>query len=188
MDLQTRMQHWASLIELVPATVGAEINYKFWRSKKRLARNITKGQIGCYESHVRVWQMIVDRNLPSALILEDDANIEYTQTTVDRLREVLHELNTLVDWDVFYVGNIGLHPIREKITQHINRPSGWEGLYTYLITQRGARRLLQAAFPISMAVDIFVGDQAAKGNIQILSMNPPLNFVVPVQSDTDVRI
>lgn len=187
-DLQQRMKRWASLVSLVPATDGSKVNYKFWKSRKRLAKNITKGQIGCYESHCRIWQRIVDENLPHALVLEDDANIVYAQQTVDRLNECLHELETLHDWDLLYIGNIGLHPVREKLTKHINRPSGWEGLYTYYLTQAGARKLLRNAFPIWMAVDIYVGDQAKKGNIKTLSLDPPLNFVVPVQSDTDIRI
>jgi hypothetical protein len=121
-------------------------------------------------------------------VLEDDADITYTQDTVNRLNMVLDELKTVSDWDVLYIGNIGLHPIKRTVTAHLNEPSGWEGLYTYFITQAGARKLLRNAFPIAKPVDIYVGDEARKGNVRLLAMSPPLNFVVPVKSDTDVKI
>lgn len=187
-DLQTRMRRWSSLVQLVPATDGSKVTYKVWRKQGRLVSGLTRGQIGCYESHARIWNRIVQSNLPHALVLEDDADISYSQETVNKLNTMLDELQTQHDWDVLYVGNIGLHPIKRKVTPHLNEPSGWEGLYTYFITQAGARKLLKNAFPIAKPVDIFVGDEARKGNLKLLAMSPPLNFVVPVKSDTDVKI
>jgi len=172
----------------MPATEGTKIELTKWRKTNRLAtEELTRGQIGCYESHVRVWQQIVDERLSSALVLEDDADIQYSQSTVDRLREMLRELKTVGSWDVVYIGNLGLHPIKQLITAHLNEPSNWEGLYTYYITQAAAKKLLKNVFPIRMPIDIYVGDQMHQGLIRTLMMSPALNFVVPVQSDTNVK-
>ena len=49
--------------------------------------SLTHGEVGCFLSHRNVWQAIVDRGLPSALILEDDASIdtEKFERTLDLL-------------------------------------------------------------------------------------------------------
>lgn len=184
-DLQRRMKRWAPLLTLMPATDGSKISYATWTSAGRLKTTLTAGQIGCFESHARIWRRMVDENIPQALILEDDADITYTQTTVDRLTECLDELKTIPTWDVLYVGNIPLHPPKQTLTKHISIPSNWEGLYTYVLTLAGARKLLQNCFPIASAVDLYVAREANAGHINSLILCPPLNFVVPVQSDTD---
>ena len=35
-------------------------------------RPLTYGEIGCFMSHYNIWQDMVDRNLDTVLILEDD--------------------------------------------------------------------------------------------------------------------
>ncbi len=186
-NLLERMKQWSRLITLMPATDGRQLTPDKWKQLGRLRGHLANGQIGCYESHARVWQRIVDQNLGSALVLEDDAAITYTQDTVDRLKQFLSELKT-IPFDVAYIGNIGLHPAKQQLSKNIVEPSNWEGLYTYYITREGARKLLQKAFPITQAVDLFVGQQAREGTIRTVSMTPPLNFVVPVESDTDKRV
>jgi glycosyl transferase, family 25 len=43
---------------------------RFWRHSR------TDGEIGCFASHLRTLQLVVERNLPSAIIMEDDAQID----------------------------------------------------------------------------------------------------------------
>jgi GR25 family glycosyltransferase involved in LPS biosynthesis len=188
-NLLIRMGPWSRHVELVPATDGRLISLRKWKFMGRLKTTLTNGQIGCYESHVRTWQKILDHNLPSALILEDDAAIVYSEDTTKRIQTFLGELKSLNGgWDIAYIGNIGLHPWRRKLSEHVAEMQNWEGLYTYYLSNAGARKLLQNAFPIEKAVDIFVGDQIRVGRIRALAMTPALNFVVPVQSDTDRKL
>ncbi len=183
-NLLVRMKQWARLITLLPATDGHKISPDKWAGLGRLKERLCSGQVGCYESHVRIWQKVVDLNLDSALVLEDDADITYTQNTVDKLNEFLSELKTIPNWDLAYIGNVGLHPVKQQLAKHITEPSNWEGLFTYYISNKGARKLIQNAFPIRMAIDIYVGQEARQGHIRTVSMTPPLNYVVPVDSDT----
>ena len=37
---------------------------------------LTRGEIGCFLSHRRIWQMIIDRDMPAALVVEDDAELD----------------------------------------------------------------------------------------------------------------
>lgn len=187
-DLLLRMRQWSSLVTLIPGTDGRKISLKKWKTINRLATHLTVGQVGCYESHARVWKKLIESGLPHALILEDDAAISYSEDTVTKLNELMKELKTLPGWDIVYVGNIGLHPIKQKLTEHLNEPSNWEGLYTYLLSREGAKKLMERAFPIRQPVDIYVGEQIRKGNVRGVMLSPPLNFVVPVVSDTDRKV
>jgi len=188
--LMERMKHWKSLVQLFPATDGRKINIDHWWQIGRLKEHLTNGQVGCYESHCRMWKKIVDDNLPYALILEDDADIVYSQETVSRLEEVLSELKT-ISWDIVYIGNFTaipgrgpLQPFKRKVTDHLFEMSTWDGLHTYYLSNRCARLLLRHAFPIECAVDIYIHHQVSKQNMLALSMVPGLDFVVPNVSDT----
>ncbi len=37
---------------------------------------LTRGEMGCFLSHRRIWQMIIDRDMPAALVVEDDAELD----------------------------------------------------------------------------------------------------------------
>lgn len=49
-----------------------EINYSPSLNKKKYHYPLSAGQIGCYLSHRKAWQTIVDRQLDYAIVLEDD--------------------------------------------------------------------------------------------------------------------
>ncbi len=186
-----RMKHWRNKVELFPATDGRKINLDYWRRQGRLNSDRNNGEVGCYESHCRMWKKIVHENIPHALIIEDDADIRYSPETVDRLEEILSELKTVPDWDIVYIGNFTaipghgpLHPFKRQVTPHLFEMSNWEGLHTYYISNRCARKFLDQAFPIRTAVDIYMAEQFSKQNLLALAMVPGLDFVVPNISDT----
>lgn len=64
-----------------------------------------RGVIGCYLSHRRFWQTVVDENLSEAIVLEDDV-----QLVDDFKLKLLHHLDTLDrndPYDVIMLGAIG---------------------------------------------------------------------------------
>jgi len=193
-----RMKRWRTHVQLIPATDGRKINRDQWASVNRLNTDqLTNGQIGCYESHVRVWRRIVDQNLPYALVFEDDVDIRYTQETVDKLNEVVAELKTVPNWDIVYIGNDAAKPggngqlrfpPKRQHTPHLADVSDWEVLHMYLITKRAAQCFLQDAFPIRAAVDVYMGSVLYKHNIVALGMVPSLAWTVPNESDTNRTI
>jgi hypothetical protein len=67
-----------------------------------------RGVIGCYLSHRKFWQMVVDQNLEAAIIFEDDVKL------IPNFKEVLKSnLKSLGDdyYDVVLLGAIGrVHP------------------------------------------------------------------------------
>jgi len=79
------------------ATVGCELSedeIKQWydpaANRKYHHRNLTIGEIGCYISHKRLWQKMVDEEIPYCLILEDDLCIDKTLPFTLQHIEQLH--------------------------------------------------------------------------------------------------
>jgi glycosyl transferase, family 25 len=186
LDMMDRMKHWAQYLELFPATDGRRIPYeKCLKSGHIGAHCISHGQLGCYESHVRVWQEIVDRDLPYALVLEDDADVRYEQKTVDVLTQMLKELKEVPDWDIVYIGNISLHPFKCQRTEHLFEMTNWEGTFMYYVSNKGARKFLKHAIPVRIPVDVYMGSQYGPQEMVPLALIPRLAHCVQSISDTD---
>jgi GR25 family glycosyltransferase involved in LPS biosynthesis len=76
---------------------------------------IPRGVIGCYLSHRKFWQLVVDKNLPSAIVFEDDVHLanNFKGNLLEYLNVVENEKkkNSVLDYDVLLLGAIGrVHP------------------------------------------------------------------------------
>ncbi|MFN3624162.1 MAG: glycosyltransferase family 25 protein [Hyphomicrobium sp.] len=79
--------------ERVPGVEGLAVPAQFrsfFFEGEKLHSKLKPGEVGCYASHLVAMQMIVDRGLDYALILEDDAVLpaDTTKTLADILRTV----------------------------------------------------------------------------------------------------
>jgi len=60
----------------------------------------TPGQIGCWLSHLKCWNYIIDNNLDKALILEDDAS--FVSNYTDKIKEIEFPEK----FDIVFLGNL----------------------------------------------------------------------------------
>ena len=106
---------------------------------------IRRGPIGCYLSHRKVWQKIVEENLQQALILEDDVsplaswdpailNIDIAKLGLDSLRLDASKIRGRMPWSKYFEV-----PVGKWLAQNRN---SW-GAGAYLVTQEGARKQLR---------------------------------------------
>ncbi len=108
------------------------------------------GHIGVYASHRRVWQIIVERNLPQALVFEDDIipqnwdpamhDINFAELGIDQLR--LERTDS--------PGQEDINPLPQEsyngtklLGRTITTENTW-GAAAYIITRRGAEKCLAA--------------------------------------------
>jgi len=108
----------------------------------------TVGAIGCYLSHMKVWQMIQDQNSP-ALVLEDDIKIEQNH---------LKKWPTLADlkpFDFVLLGHWGTKPPHDA-TGLVEYNGRFTGLHFYYLTPEGAKFFLTGALPIQQQVDWYM--------------------------------
>lgn len=115
---------------------------------------LTPGELGCYLSHIRVLELMVARDLPVALILEDD--VEVTGDLAAQLQAVLAEGDQLPD----VVKLSGTRPVGEPLrtlrdgSRIIRSTSAPATTVAAVWTLAGARRFLAAAMPPRWPIDM----------------------------------
>ncbi|XP_018583434.1 procollagen galactosyltransferase 1-like [Scleropages formosus] len=123
-------------------------------------RPLTKGELGCFLSHCGVWKEIVQRQLKTSLVVEDDVRFEVFFKR--RLRNLMSEVESQgLDWDLIYIGRKRMQVDRpEKSVPNIR--SLVEADYSYwtlgyMMSLQGASKLLKAD-PLSkmLPVDEFL--------------------------------
>lgn len=117
-----------------------------------LGRNMTNPEYACALSHLRVWQRVLDRGLPGAVILEDDAILD--RTFADFLRAQGYDAAPLILLDHekarvwFWTKSLQRHEIRlYRIAANCDRTTG------YTISARGANFLAANSLPLRGPAD-----------------------------------
>lgn len=139
------------------------------RTKRNIKEHIRRdheeldsaGGVGCYLSHTSVWKKFLERSEPYAIVFEDDATlpIGFTANLQKAMREVtllpqtpdLWFFTKPFSWYYDYKGK----PNPESTTDGpwvIKSCSSFTG---YMISRKGAEKLLETAFPIDMHVDLY---------------------------------
>lgn len=152
----------------------------------------TPATIGCFLSHRNAWEQVVDRNLSSALILEDDAEFDPDfHIVVDDLFKELPD-----DFDVLLLGCFQNCNPEDSITAFESSWAsvllrGWpkkavrysdnlgilgctSGLHAYVLSRKGAQKLLDKFEKASFHVDIALF--LDREDLRIFSANPPIVF------------
>ncbi|XP_053707709.1 procollagen galactosyltransferase 1 [Synchiropus splendidus] len=110
-------------------------------------RPLTKGELGCFLSHYKIWTEIVERGLETSLVIEDDLRFEvfFKRRLMNLMTEVEDER---LDWDLIYIGRKRMqvdHP--EKAVPNIHNLVEADYSYWtlgYMISLQGAEKLLNA--------------------------------------------
>jgi GR25 family glycosyltransferase involved in LPS biosynthesis len=123
------------------------------------AGNMSPAQIGCYVSHIQIYERMVQEGTTVALILEDDAVLH------PLVSGLVHGGCQTLDFDYCFLGcddsgDSGyVYFDSSKATTLTSRlhaypiSSGPFCLHAYLITLDGARKRLQCAYPARSAID-----------------------------------
>jgi len=187
-----RMGPWMQYMRRFPCTDGRFIPIRVWRRRKKVGLGLTRGQAGCYDSHVRIWKAIADGPHAVATVMEDDVDLRWNDYAKwQRVTEAMAELRAKsVKWDLLSWGH-GPWAINKNVPvdglEHWRRPGYCQGFYIYTITQRAAKRLAAWAGRRykGPAVDKWVFDQMVpSGKIKALTLEPSLTFVIPGPSET----
>ncbi|XP_078686961.1 procollagen galactosyltransferase 1-A-like isoform X1 [Branchiostoma floridae x Branchiostoma belcheri] len=123
-------------------------------------RSMTMGEIGCFLSHYKIWEEMVEKNLDWVLVFEDD--IRFEPFFKRRMYKMLNEIEEIrLDWDLIYIGRKKVVPEQRPGLGYVGRKrmqlegEHWVlGTTTmihvtysywtlgYMITWRGAKKLL----------------------------------------------
>jgi len=125
------------------------------------------GGIGCFLSHAKLWEMLLNSEEEMFFILEDDAvpNFEVSDKIGVFLNKVMEYDR---EWDVIYLGWSKPSPthLTDVLAGDINTDKIYKinsitfQTHAYLISRKGAMKLLERAFPIVDQVDSYMSFMA----------------------------
>lgn len=150
------------------ALTKVELN-EVYSEKKTLEyfnRPLTKGEVGCALSHIKIYKKILNQELPFALICEDDILFS------EDLDEVINKCLNLDNWDCIMLGHFrGEDKFIEttasfwhsknivndyKLVRFAEKSYGAHG---YLLSKEGAKKLIKAtSIKIDRPLDHYTGD------------------------------
>lgn len=154
-----RLSNLGLTVERFEATIGKQLSnqeIKQWycpsKNKKRYNRNLSAGEIGCYISHMRIWQKMVDESMPCCVVLEDDLFINA------ELKDVVDATARLKNWDLIKLSDNRNFPLIDTalldngltVGNYKKAPNGTQG---YIISLSGAKKLLSRK-PFFRPVDV----------------------------------
>ena len=116
-------------------------------------RPLNGGQIGCALSHYNVLRTIVERQLPWAIVLEDDVAV--IEDFPDALRPVLEQLAVVPGADIVYLGHghAAEVPCNNAGLTRISRASFAYCTHALLVSLSGAEKILRNFAPLVWPVD-----------------------------------
>ncbi len=133
----------------IDAVIGSKVPsedlrclYDAKKNKAKYHRDLSPGEIGCYLSHRKIWQKMIDENIPYACILEDDVVLQ------DNVNIAINLANNLKGWDIIKLGNNRSDDIYQtklidnehSLISYYRVPNCTHG---YLISLAGAKKMLQ---------------------------------------------
>ncbi|XP_069465242.1 inactive glycosyltransferase 25 family member 3 [Ambystoma mexicanum] len=122
-------------------------------------RTLTKGEVGCFLSHYFIWKEMVELQLDTALVFEDDVRFQgFFKRRLARLMEDIARAE--LDWDLIYLGRKQVTMEPESPVEEVRNLVTAEYSYwtlSYVISQQGAQKLINAE-PLSrmLPVDEFL--------------------------------
>jgi GR25 family glycosyltransferase involved in LPS biosynthesis len=121
---------------------------------------LTKGAIGCYLSHLKIWENILKNEYNSALIFEDDADIPHN--ILERIQNEMIHIPT--DWDIVLLGYLC-----SQCYQHENYNKVERFMLTHcmLIKSSAIRKILatEVLLPITQQIDALLSELSSVINI-----------------------
>ncbi len=130
-----------------------------YRQEVNPAGNMSPGQIGCYLSHIHIYEQIIAQALPVALILEDDAVLHPS------VKNLVDTGCRNLDFDYCFLGSDDCgdagyvyydtaKPVPLN-TRHLAYPlsAGPFCLHAYLMTLESAKKRVACAYPLRSAID-----------------------------------
>ena len=117
------------------------------------------GAIGCYQSHVGLWQLASSRGEKNIIILEDDIILRIDMNKIDEYIKTRPD-----DYDICYLDWYGLYGYdnTKEYNSHWNKNNQDEISYTsaYMISEKGINKLLKGIYPIEQQIDCYMSAYA----------------------------
>ena len=133
----------------IAALLGSPVNGIDEAPRSHLS--LTRPAIGCFLSHLAIWQWALTLNLPRVLVLEDDAApaTHYSSARLGSVVASIPQETGLVFLGRMIMGGLADRPEGSDLA----RLYYFNGTFAYLITPGACRSLLRHLFPLRSHID-----------------------------------
>jgi GR25 family glycosyltransferase involved in LPS biosynthesis len=107
-------------------------------------RNLTWGEVGCGLSHCNIYKECLNKNIKTAIVLEDD--VEIVENFKDKINETLKNLKTL-EWDLCYIGRKPMRYENEsKVNEYFLKADYSYWTCGYIINENGMKKIINSGY------------------------------------------
>lgn len=139
---------------------------------------LTKGAIGCYLSHVKVWEDILKNDKEFVLVLEDDAHLppDFLAKVNDNMKHIP------TDWDIVLLGYLCKQCFEYHQYKEVER---FQLTHAYIIRKSAIIKIMNSntLFPITQQIDALMSELSSIINIYSFKTK----LVKQFQSRTDIQ-
>jgi GR25 family glycosyltransferase involved in LPS biosynthesis len=155
------------------------------------ANLLSPGEMGCLLSHVYLWEEVATNpNLNRIIIFEDDARTHMDIITIQGLILDLYEYlntNNIEEPDMLYLGKaLDICAKYQQVWNNVYRTYHPLCLHAYLITKKGAQKLLQKA-PYDVPIDVVPIHAISNKLINVMTFHPSLYFQDILNNTSSLR-
>ena len=134
---------------------------------RSLPHDLTKGMVGCYLSHLGVYDIALKQSTKYALVFEDDAVISpdiYTST----IEKIIHgDEGVPPDWDMILLGVV-CRDCRDY-NEDYNKVHDFFGTHGYIINRK-AMKVLKNSLPITTQIDVRMSELCREKKFKVFSV------------------
>lgn len=152
---------------------------------------LSPSEVGCLLSHVYLWEQLVKNPyFERIIIFEDDARTHNDIITVQKLIQDFYQYivaNNIEEPDMLYLGKALDSCMKyERVWMNVYKSHHPLCLHAYIITKKGARKLLEKG-PYNVAIDLVPIHEIAKKNIQVMTFHPSIYFQDVINNESGLR-
>ncbi|MBE8736251.1 glycosyltransferase family 25 protein [Aeromonas veronii] len=145
----------------LPSDRLAKVDFNL--ARETCGHDLSLGEVGCAMSHINIYEVMVERNIPRCVILEDDIYVHM------HFKAIVNEVINKNSSDIVFLhhGKAKHLPIYSSLpegyrlakylTPSKNSQRGIISTGGYILTLAGAHKLLKIAYPIRMPADYLTG-------------------------------
>jgi len=191
---QTEIHKSTGLInlEIVDAVAGKELDLDSLQSegivKSGSEGNFSKSiknEIGCYLSHLKIYNMIAGKNKPGySVIFEDD--ISLLDGFVDKLETLIEKMKD-TNFDFLFLSILNGRGGEQVYENVYNLPKGGEqyGTWGYMVKNESINKIIENLTPIEYLIDGAIFKKGKSGDLIVYVVEPEI--VSPGNFGTTIR-
>jgi glycosyl transferase family 25 len=187
-NIRKQQKKLSKHIQVVDAVVGKDLNLdNFHPIENRFSKvhSVMKREVGCYLSHLKVYDMIRAKGSPGySVIFEDDFDIK--PNFKQKFEKTLKELEGR-DFDILmvgiYNGDGGDHVVGDVYEIPKGKPDVY-GCHACVIKNKNIQKILDNLKTIEHLIDCSIYDKAKSGELTVYATIPTLVDFLPELGST----